>query len=285
MALKLIKVEPKDSSWMTTITPKTETIIVEKPSLGFIKYVESKAQSPEMRTILLNSPSEKERYKTIAHSKRHVLTSEEMKRGQEALARGNFGTKSGMTQRQEHIEEEKEKQRELLQPKESKYSSIKYKTIKSKQNEGISYPTAKKLLSKEQYKRIETPKKQFPIVDPIFGIPIYNKPKHIPKTQSEQIKDFARDNFTLNKPKPTERLMKPVQKAEPVRIVKIEQKHIPIVRDVSTRSLFGGMFETPKAKVVVPERKQKQIKRKKPVEKKFKIIKKYYRRYPKHCKR
>lgn len=227
-----------------------------------------------MQKILLESSSEQEKYKTYAAGRRHVLTPEEMKYGRLLLSKGISGQLSPKEQIKKEGLEEAERKKELSEPQESKYSNLRYKVIKSPKNVGISYPKAKKIQTKEQYKRIETPKKSFPIVDPVFGIPRYIKPKKQPELQSKQIENFARENFTLEKPKPkpTERLIKPVQKEEHI------QK--PLIR-APAPDFFGGMFETPK-----PEIKEKKIiRKKKHIVKKFKIVKKHYRRYPKRCKR
>ncbi len=314
MVLKLFRPIESNPSWMTSVNPKPVEVIVEKPSAGFVKYVENTTKSPEMRKILLSSESAREKYKTEAKKRQHVLTPEEMKRGQEALARGGFGVKSGMTLAQEHAEELAEKQYKKEHPEEEKYKR---------------FITKRPLKTQEEYREIE----EFVIrqreINESMGLGGYfNVSK--PISQSQDIKKFINEGLSLGKSKPTTRLIKPIVKVmslqelakqsrdiermkqadiaarqrqaelakkkemrtlfggifgtqEPVKTPKPQPVRTikPIVRqDTGMRSLFGGMFETPTPKKVVKPTPKKQ---KKPVQKKIRIVKKYYRKYPKHC--
>lgn len=183
---------------------------IKKPTAGFIKFVNKQTQNPEMKEMLLKSEQEQARYKIYAGQQRHVLTEEEKDRGMRGIEKsGGINLKDKFTNTQlKQMEISKiQHEKETSEPT-YKYSESQYKTLKAKQNIGVSYPITRKLPIKEQYKRTESTIYGIPIVDPVFGITKYGKPHTQEKVyglpKKVAIKEPAQQIIT-----PTQRLIKP----------------------------------------------------------------------------
>jgi len=279
MALKLMKKEPETPSWLSSSAPTENVIIISstksvenKPSAGFIKYVKSTASSPEMQKILLSSKSEQEKYRIMAKQRRHTLTPEEMKRGQERLSEGKFGIKDTRTTSQIIQDEEIEAQYNLENPLKSKFELEKYKTLKSPSNVGLSYSTTKKYPLKETYKRTEKSEHGIKIFDPIFGTVSYGKAKkgNILGLKPQSMKIPKAIKTTL----PTQKLFKPIIKAQTAEEIAKEQRNIASMKLVDIqvqkivaekkrkqeeKSLFNIGFNAPNISTIIDQPEIRQM--------------------------